>query len=211
MGAATGTAAPVQVPLSAVPGTQTVIRSNQNSATGTEIDYSGFDTSQFTQMYFGVNPDQPSQFYQPTVNLDGVETTLTFEGVQGTTAIWQGSTVANLSGSGSITIPLQFLMVVTGLGNNPWIDPASVSLPSVMGAVVADPAGLDFEVQHYFQADYGSGFGPLTPVPWGSQGGTVGSAVGFTFYVVRPTPEPSTCVLIAIGALGIMIARCRFS
>ena len=76
------------------------------------------------------------------MNLDGTQTTLTFEGVQGTTATWQGSTVANLTGGGPITIPLQFLVVVTGLGNNPWIDPTSVSLPSVMALVVADPAGL---------------------------------------------------------------------
>ena len=208
MSVATCCAAPTQVPLGQVPGSETFVPGGQQGgAMGSEIDYSGFDSSQFTAMYFGVNPGEPSQFYQPNVNLDGVHTTLDFASTQGTTAIWQGSTVADLSGGGPMTIPLRFLMEVTGLGANPWVDPTSVSLPAAMGAAVADPAGLDFQVHFYFQADYGGGFGPLVPAPFGSQGGTVGSGIGFTFYIVRPTPEPSTFILTALGGLALLADR----
>jgi hypothetical protein len=188
----------------------TIVGHGQGSSTGSELDFYGFDSSQFSQLYFGVNPSEPSQFYLPMVSLNGVHTTLTFQEVDGTTAMWGGSTVADLSGGGPTTIPLRFLMTVTGLGNSPWVDAATVGLPPVMGAAVADPAGLDFNVQFYFQADYGTGFGPLTPAPFGSRGGSVGSAWGHTFFIVRPTPEPSTVVLAITGIAGLaMIARAR--
>ncbi len=205
-GAVSARAAPVLTPLGDVPGSETVGDGRQGSATGQEIDYYGFDSSQFTQLYYGINPNPPSDIYLPNVNLDGVDTTLVFQEVDGTTAMWTGSTVADLSGDGPMTIPLRFLMTITGLGDNPWVDPASVSLPLAMGAAVADPEGLDFKLNFFFQADYGDGFGPLVPAPFGSQGGTVGSSVGYTFFVVRPTPEPATLVMAMMGGFGLVLA-----
>ena len=192
-------AAPVHVSIEQVPGQINFLGGNQGSATGSAASYSGFDASQFTAMYFGVNPDPSTQFTQPTVNFNGGLTTLSFASVQGTTAVWQGSAIADLAGNGPQLIPLKFLLTIASLGSDPWIDPTSVGLPSLMGAVIADPSGLDFTAELHFQADYGSGFGPLTPAPFGSQGGRVGSSVGFAFFVVRPTPEPSSLALAVAG------------
>ena len=182
---------------------------NAGDAGGLDASYTGFDNSYFDSLYWG---PQWGTDPGPRAGLDGTLHTLSFDSISGTTAIWQGTTSYTSPGGpgpascGSCDIRLE--IDVSGLGANPWLLEASVfgltALAPGIGAVVANPTGLDFTANLQFLVDLGSGFVAINDVPNGG-GQTVSSVSGAFYY----TPEPSVGVLFGAGLLGLSIRRKR--
>jgi hypothetical protein len=153
--------------------------------------YSDFNKSAFSSLYWGAwSVALPSG----GLTAAGLEN-LTFDGLlNGTTAVYFANN----------PFPVELLITVTGLGSNPWVLAASVpGLPSAVGAVVNDSAGLPFQRTLYFAIDLHQGFKPI-----GNYAGTQGI---FTpaFYSTAAVPEPKSYALALVG-LGVLAFVARY-
>lgn len=212
IGASHAVEAPILTPIAQVPGKRTDVRFDVNSAEGALHELSDFDPSQFDELYFGPWPNEPLR-----AGFDANLVPLEFLSVDGPVATFYATTIWNLPEP--LLVPLRCLVEVGGLGPSPWLDATSVGLPLELGAVVSNPAGMDFSLLFKIEADYGSGFVPLDEHPPQSVSVRFGSQYGFAAYVVRPIPEPSTALLLGIGFAALIcgaagrrrlgIRRCR--
>jgi hypothetical protein len=155
---------------------------------GTNANYSNFSPGTWGRLYWG-----PSSASLPQGALDGTLDPLTFTGISGTTATWQGNTSWTNPGPGTVgphTVPVRMVITITGLGSNPWV--LSTSVPTLdpgigtgIGAVVANhPTAVNFTANVQFLADIptdGSGYIPLNTIRQGTGGNTRSSFTG-AFY-----------------------------
>lgn len=188
-------------PVFPAPGGTTFSGSGQQGNTGGRIwNYSGFDTSKFSSLYWG-----PSITSLPSASLDGTLHSLTFAGISGTTATWSGSTsYTNPTSNFTSTVNLYLTISVNGLGANPWVPASSLGLPTA-GALVNNSSGADFSAKIQFtgygtSANVGTPLNsfqqPPTPPPVLSK--TITSFSG-AFYYVSPVPEPEEWAMMMLG------------
>ena len=173
--------------------------------------YSGFDTSAFSQLYWGA-----SSAALPGAGLDGSLHGLTFSGVAGTTATWVGTTGWTDTRNGGNTfyanVPIALQVTVTGLGATPWLPAGAVpGLAASVGAVIDDSAGLSFTRTLAWTAT-AAGYAANTPLSQIQVGPTPNLTVtSFTggFYATAPVPEPAgyALALAGFGVLGFSARR----
>lgn len=158
---------------------------------GVDFSFTNFtpDTT-WSELYWG-----PSSAALPTAGLDGLNNSLTFAGISGTTATWAGTT--DWFDTGTATnynnVPIELRITITGLGSDPWV--LSTSVPGLdpgpgtgIGAVADNSTSfVDMTINSQFLADIptdGPGFIALNSVPNGG-GLTVSSFTG-AFYAAVP-------------------------
>jgi hypothetical protein len=104
---------------------------------------------------------------------------------------------------------MELLLIVTGLGSNPWVSFASVngSDPTGVGDVVNDSAGATFSVTRQFLANVGSGYQTMTSIQ--VQPNMESTSFTGAFYSTAPVPLPATLWLMisGMGGLGFLARR----
>jgi hypothetical protein len=155
------------------------------SSGGTNANYSAFSPGTWGRLYYG-----PSSAALPRAALDGSLDALTFTGISGTTATWQGNTSWTNPGPGAAgphVVPIRMVITITGLGGTPWVTSGSVptldpGIGTGIGAVVPNfPTAVDFTANIQFLADIPTdalGYIPLNDVRQGTGGNTLSSFTG---------------------------------
>ena len=205
---ATSASAALIGPVYPAPGNNTFSSAgSQISAAGATRSYGGFDTSAFSELYWGASSSS-----LPTAGLDGVDHVLSFLSASGTTATWTGTT-SWFNHNTNQTLPsvaLRLVIDIGGLGANPWATAASLGLSPSIGALVNVSSGSSFTANLKFMADTGSGFQALNTID-----ATNLTRAGFAgaFYYADPlvdpaaVPEPQTIALFGLGLLAIAVRR----
>jgi hypothetical protein len=162
------------------------------AASGTRTwDYSGINQSQFSQLWYGLNP--------VTATMDGVNTSLTSVTLSGDskTATYTGTTFISSAG----TVNLELIATITSAGSTWMTDPAGISGP----AVVANVTGSEFDVSLTWLASdsHFPTFTTFTTVAFNSGVGEASANVTGNFFYVAAVPEPSTWAMIILGFAGI--------
>lgn len=155
---------------------------------GTDFSFTGFSPGTWSRLYWG-----PSSAALPSAGLDGALHTLTFVGISGTEATWEGTSSWTNPGPGDPgphVVPIQMRITISGLGSDPWELATSVTgldpgPGAGIGAAVANfPTAVDFGGNVQFLADIPTdalGFIPLNTVQQGTGGNTLSSFTG-AFY-----------------------------
>lgn len=122
--------------------------------------YSGHDPIDIASgLYYGHSP-----LYEVQMSMDGLtftgEETMTFAGIAGNIARWQGSSFVRVLIGGSfqnVPVPTQFRLIATDSLGTPidFVDPVTVGLPAEALAVF--PVTGDFRVSLHFEAMYNPG------------------------------------------------------
>jgi hypothetical protein len=191
---------------------------NQFSGSGSAGDpggrtnsYSNFDTSAFSELYWGAWSGSP-----PAAALDGSLDSMTFTGAAGTVATWNGTTswVNPMTNVLVMNVPTQLTITIAGLGPNPWVSFAAVngSDPSGVGAVVDNSLGANFSATLAFFANVGSGWQPLNIIDQRpNPSGQTRSSFSGGFYSAAPVPLPAAAWLLLSGLMGVIFAGKRRS
>ena len=199
-------------PVFPAPGGTTFVAGGQPSAGdagGRDFNYSNFDSSQFSDLWWG-----PNSSFLPSAGLNGTANQFTSFSISGTTATWTGTTAWTAGGVFTDTIPWELRIQVTGLGANPWVTSASVpgldpGAGTGIGAVVNNASGLDFSANLQFLANTGGGFqamNDITPQFTGRTRTSVGTAF---YYEPAAVPIPSTLFIFGLGFAGFATWRYR--
>jgi hypothetical protein len=155
---------------------------------GTNFSYTSFSPGTWSKLYWG-----PSSAALPSAGLDGALHTLSFTGISGTKATWEGTSSWTNPGPGAAgphTVPIRMEITISGLGGTPWVLSTSVSMldpgPGTgIGAVVPDfPSAVDFTGNVQLLADIPTdafGYIPLNGVAQGT-GGNTRSSFTAAFY-----------------------------
>jgi len=196
------------------------------SGTGRTWTLSGFNTSSYGNLYYGIGDYFPSTFNSagPSLTMDGSRDVLSFNsGLSDLTngkAVWTGSTVFNTFNFGSSPIQTRFTLKVTDLGGTNLAltlvgNVPGTGLPSNLGAVL-DVQGA-FKANWLFEAD-----GPSSsdgyrasldmfndPLYQTNPSFSHDSSVGGAFYYTQAIPEPETyaMMLAGLGMLGFVARR----
>ena len=179
---------------------------------GTTWSYTNFDTSQFDQLYWGLNQLD----YGPAgAGLDGTLTDFSFISVSGNTATWAGATTwyDSIDGTTPIDATIRYQMTLVGGGS--WItDLASIGLDGSAGygdlGAVANIGGADFSVELIMEADLNNDGnwialnGPGGVQQHSSRDGATRSSFATTFYYTEPSPVPELGSLALFG-LGLLV------
>lgn len=146
-------------------------------------------TTSWSKLYWG-----PSSAALPTAALDGTADPLTFTGIAGQVATWQGTTSwTNPDTGGTSTgVPIRVRVTVTGLGGTPWVLSTSVAgldpgIGTGIGAVVNNISLSNFTALVQFEADLpptDGTFVAINPIRNGA-GKTLSSFTG-GFYSAAP-------------------------
>jgi hypothetical protein len=144
---------------------------NPGQSGGRNAGFSSFapPPTPWANVYWG-----PSSAAFPRAALDGSLDTLSFSGISGTIATWQGTTswVNPETGTLHTGVPVRMQITITGLGAAPWSLSTSIAgldpgPGTGIGAVVNNSALSNFTANVQFLADIptdGSGFVPLNSV-----------------------------------------------
>jgi hypothetical protein len=170
---------------------------------GATNNYSGFNTSFFSSLYWGADSGAT-----PTAGLDNIAHPLTLSSIVGDVATFTGTTSWLDHNNGlTVTVPMELLITVTGLGATPWVSFAAVngSDPFGVGAVVDDSAGNPFTVNLSFLANVGSGYQAMNTiaVPTNYENANFYGA----FYSAVPLPASFWLMLSALGTLVLTMRR----
>lgn len=154
--------------------------------------YSGINQSQYSQLWFGLNPVQATMDGTTQIPLTSVAITN-----NGLTATYSGST--SVSGAG--TVSLELVATILSAGSTWMSDPAGISGP----LTVADVTGSNFEVSLTWLASDSLFPTPttFTTVAFNSGANQASASVGGSFFYVAAVPEPSTWAMIILGFAGI--------
>ncbi len=173
---------------------------NPGDAGGFTYIFTGFDVSGLANLWYGVDLTYP-----PAAALDGSLDAMTFSGVSGSTATWDGTTDwddPSVAGGGTVSVPTRLELTVSG-------GPSWVTLPipgytfPAIGAVIDNSAGSDFSLNFIFTADTGGGgYVPINTIQQVPPGGQTLTSVGFGFYSV--VPEPSSIAMAGLGLLAMI-------
>jgi hypothetical protein len=152
-------------------------------------DYTGIDQSQFSQLWWGLNP--------VTATINGNTTTLTTVTIDGQTATWTGFT--SVPGTGQID--LELIATITSLGST-WTNPA-LGLGISGPVAVASITGSEFTVDLTWKAK-DAFFPTFTTFETVTHGFNQASAsVTGNFFYVAAVPEASTWAMMILGFAGI--------
>jgi hypothetical protein len=130
---------------------------------GVNYIYSGFDSSAFTDLYWGAWDATTT-----SATLDGTLHNLAFSGVSGNTATWTGTTSwydhnVYPDGQNYPSIPIKLDITITGTGS--WVAAAGLGLTGRSDYVWDTTKGQDYTANLQFLADAGSGMKPLDQFP----------------------------------------------
>ena len=187
---------------------------NAGDAGGTTFNFSGFDPSQFSALYWGADDSQtPSDAIG--AGLDGTLHPMTFSNASGTTAYWDTTSAStNPTTLVTSTQTIWLAIDVTGLGASPWVDAGSLGLSSWIGDVANNSSGAPFSANLQFTVGASPGGTPIDNLqqPANSSNLTQTSFYGAFYYAapVATVPEPGTLASLGIGLLGLgLVTRKR--
>ena len=171
------------------------------SSGGVNYVYSSFDSSAFTDLYWGA-----WDVTTTSATLDGTLHGLTFSGVSGNTATWTGSTSwydhnVYPSGENHPSVPIELNITITGTGS--WVAATDLGLTGRSDCLWDTSKGQDFTANLQFLADAGTGLKPLDQFPVQTHLNMQSNFSG-GFYSTPAVPEPSTLVLFGIGAISLL-------
>lgn len=181
---------------------------------GKTFSYSGFDTSQFTDLYWGPDDSVPPQTAVGET-LDGTLHAMTFDTISGTTAYWNTtSPYTDPTTLGTSTQTIWLSIDITGLGPTPWITSTSVGLPAAIGAVVDDSTGANYSALLQFAVGPTlGGSTPLNSVQQPTSSNLTASSFSGAFYytpeAIANAAEPGTVALLGASLLGVGLVTRR--
>lgn len=169
-----------------------VTGTSAGNAGGATINYTSLTpTTSWSQLFWG-----PSSSALPKAGLDGSLHALAFNGINGTSASWLGTTswTNPTTGITHTGVQIGVIVTITGLGASPWT--LSNTIPQLdpgvgtgIGAVVSDAAGTPFSANVQVLADIPTdGSGNFIAVNTIQNGGgkTVSSFTGGFYTRVGP-------------------------
>jgi hypothetical protein len=173
---------------------------------GINYSYSNFDSSAFTNIYWGA-----WDLVSTSATLDGTPHNLTYSGIAGNTAVWEGVTSwfdhNNQINYKSLCIRLE--ITITGSGS--WVQASSVGLTGRSDYVWDTNQGQSFSanLQFFAKANVPGGYQALSQFPVEHQGNTQAEFSGGFFYTPPSSavPEPATIIIWSLlGGVSMVFA-----
>ena len=170
--------------------------SSAGDAGGVVWQYTGFNDTQFGELYWGATATV-------TAGLDWNVNALAFAGYSGNVATWTGgSWYYNPFGGGYSYLPIQFRMTLDPLSGGAFLE--NPAWHGGLGAVVNNSVGDDYKVRLEFLVDY-SGWRPLNSL---YDGAGANSDFRGGFYYTPNVPDAGTTVGL-LGFVFATLAGCR--